>query len=244
MELRPTTEKVPARRAVPLAVALAALATLGVLVAQPWDRAGPTTSPRAALSPDAEVALTTASPTAAPTSTSARSIPTPDVAPLGPIGDLSFATDPDSPMARCDYGRERRGALRLVRVEVQPPVVLLDAGSSVTDIRRVGWWFELEMNREENIFHREWLAVGRSRAQVVAAVEGRPARFTSLSMPNRVREMDPTTVFRVLLVVEWYTRNVELAGRAEVVANRYQEADNQLIGSWPGYCHAFRPAPR
>jgi hypothetical protein len=240
MELQPTTEKVPARSGVPILVAVAALAFVGLLVARPWDRVNTGASTTASPQPGAGAIAAPGG--SGPAATGPQTLvvpfvlPSPDVGPPAPIGEFTLSSAPDEALAKCDYGRPRRGQARLAGIEVQPPIVLLDAGSSVTDIRRIGWWFEVEMKRAERLFDSEWQNVGRSRAQAVGAVSGQPARFTPLTFAFDTSDLPTTGVYRVRVIVEWYTRNVELAGRAEIIANRYQEADDPLIGSWPIYC--------
>ena len=244
MGLQPTMQKVPAQRGMGLIVGLAALAVLGVLVVRPWDSQGPQASlvGQAQASPFRPTAATI--PSAQPPATPPRAFPTPDIAPLGPLGDVALLTGADQALVQCHYGPERRGTRRLVSVEVLSPVVMLDPGASETHIKRIGWWFELELNHAQNVFDRAWQRVGRSRSQSAPAVHRQPARFTPLTLPNNLPDIDDNAVFRVRVIVEWYTRNVELAGRAEIVANRYQEAGNELIDPWPMYCHGTLIASR
>lgn len=225
---RPPTERVPARRTTPLLVGLAALIALGVFVARPWDDHSPQPS---------LVALATAAPSSAPTSTPAETpvptptptapppiLPPPDFGTQTPPGSVSLSTEPGSPDVICGYGRVRQGARRLVSIEVRPPLVLLDESASATDIDRVGWRFQVETNVEQGVFERDWQYVGASRSQATRTADGRPAAFTPIQMTIRADELKGTDVFRVRLVVEWFTRNLEPAGSAEIVATRYQLA--------------------
>ena len=241
MDARPPTERVPARRATPLLVGLAALVALGVFVARPWDDH----SPRPSL-----VAVATAAPSNAPTGTPAETpaptptptapppiLPPPDFGPQPPPGSVSLNNEPGSPSVTCSYGRVRQGARRLVSIEVQPPMVLLDESASATDIDRVGWRFQVETNVEQGVFDRDWQYVGASRSQATGTADGRPAAFAPIQVAVRADDVTSTTdVFRVRVVVEWFTRNLEPAGRAEIVAGRYQPARAAADEpSWP-YC--------
>lgn len=243
---QPTTEPVRVRRDRPLAVGLVVVAIVVVLVAKPWDAPSPGASPLAAIasaSPSA-TAIPTPLPTNQPTpATTPAPLPTPDIAPLGPVGEFALSAPPDAAFARCTYTRARGGVRYLRDVEVLPPRVTLDPDARTHDIRRISWRFELEMNRQERVFDRDWEAVDESRRQSAPTVAGRPANLSPLSLRYQsAGEIEQTSVFRVRVIVEWYTRNLELAGRADVVANRYQEGRDERLDSWPMYCSGVRPA--
>jgi len=245
MALQPTTERIRASRRGPALVALAALTLLGVLVAQPWEERAPASTPVAALASPSPTAIPTPSPseppTPAPTGTPALApLPTPDLAPLGPGGEFALSAPPDSALVRCAYSRAARDRRTLSAVVVLPPRVVLNPAAQETDINRIGWWVELESNRQESVFDRDWQIVGRSRRQMATARIGEAASFSPLSMRYGGRDVARTDVFRVRVVIEWYTRNFEVAGHTEIVANTYQEAGDELIGAWPPYCAGVR----
>jgi hypothetical protein len=170
--------------------------------------------------------------------------PTPDIATLGALGEIALPYTPGQAMAQCDYrGPRSRGPQRLASVTVQPPTVLLDAEASSRDISRVGWFLELQMNRAQDVFHRDWETVSRSRTQVLGLSSGQAARFAPLTVRHEGGAGD-TEVYRVRMVIEWYTRNLELAGNATIVANHYQEAADERIGAWPPYCRGSISRPR
>jgi len=170
-------------------------------------------------------------------------LPTPDIGPLGPVGNYSIEFVSDVAMARCEFGRQRRRQRHLAGIEVQPPVVLVNySESDIGNIRSVGWSFELEMNRQQAVFSREWETVARSRVQTTAAVDGRPTAFSPMSLAYDARGDDDTAVFRARIIVEWFTRNLELAGSVELVLTNYQEEDDQLPGSWSVHCSGARPS--
>lgn len=129
----------------------------------------------------------------------------------------------------------------MVAIEVLPPRALLNPDARESDINRIGWWFEVEANRHERVFDREWETVDRSRRQMAPARSGQPANFTPLTVRVGSREIGRTEVFRVRVIIEWYTRNFEIAGHTEIVANTYQEGRDELIGSWPPFCAGVRP---
>ena len=117
-----------------------------------------------------------------------------------------------------------------------PPTVYLDPSSSTRHIRRIGWRFEIETNRRESLFERDWIPVDGSRWQVAAALDGRSAAFTPLSIKVQTDARQTTELFRVRVIVEWYTRNDEVAGRAELIPTSYREGNQLLTGSWPAFC--------
>ena len=241
---QPTTERVRVRRDRPLAIGLAAVGVLILLIAKPWETPAPAATQAAAVASAGSSATptTTSSPTSDPTPpTTPAPLPTPDIAPLEPAGDFALSAPPDSALARCTYRRARNGFRVLRAVEVLPPVVTLDPQSRTYDIRRIAWRFELEMNSQDRVFDRDWEMVDQSRRQMSPSMAGRPARFSPLWLRYHSRDIAMTSVFRVRVIVEWYTRNFELAGRAELVANRYQEGRDERLGSWPVYCSGVRP---
>ena len=238
MDLRPPTERVSAGRRAPLFVALAVAGALVVFVARPWDGPRPQPSPVAlatattAPSPSTETPAPSATPTAPP-----PVLPTPDFGPQTPVGTVSLNDDAGTPNVRCGYGRARNGARRLVSLEVQPPIVMLGETASAIDISRVGWSFQAEANVQQGVFDRAWQVMGASRMQAVGTADGTRAPFTPLGMAIRADDVTHTAVFRVRLVVEWFTRNLERAGRTEVVVGSYQDARLHTSGApfWP-YC--------
>ena len=244
---QPTTEPVRVRRDRPLAAGLAAVAVIVVLVAKPWETPAPVASPLAAISSASPSATALPTPPQTSEPTPARTpapLPTADIAPLEPLGEFALAAPPESAFARCTYTRVTRGGVRRLRgVEVLPPRVTLDSDARTHDIRRVSWRFELEMNRRERLFDRAWVTVDESARQSALTVAGRPANFTPLSVRYQpTAGIEQTSLFRVRVIVEWHTRNFELAGRAEAVANRYQEGRNERLDSWPMFCSGVRPA--
>ena len=221
-----TTERVPQKRWVPIAVALVALSLVVVLVAKPWG--SDPQRPGAATPPAAVAASPVANPTGTPAET-VRLLPTPDIAPLGPVGDFVIDFVDDAAMAHCHYGRMRRGLHHLERIEVQPPIVFVDySDADIENIRTVGWSFQLEMNHQTAVFTRDWETVARSRRQTTAAVDDRPTAFTPMSLRYDARGDDATAVFRVRVIVEWLTRNLELAGSVEFVLTSYLEGDHEF----------------
>jgi hypothetical protein len=101
---------------------------------------------------------------------------------------------------------------------------MLAENASASDIGQVGWRFQVETNVQQGVFSRAWQAAALSRMQASGTVDGRAPSFTSLNMAIREDEVTETSVFRVRLVVEWTTRNLEPAGRTEIVATTYQDA--------------------
>ena len=240
-ELEPlTTERVPQKRVAPIAAAILAIATVIVLVAKPWG--SDPVRPAAASLPPPPATRSAARPSSvAPTP---RLLPTPDIAPLGPVGDYTIDFPSDVAMAHCEYGRPRRGMRHLTGVEVQPPVVFVDySEADIRNIRSLGWSFELEMNRQDTVFNREWETVARSRRQTTAAVDDRATTFTPLNLAYDARRDDETAVFRVRVIVEWFTRNLESAGRFEFVLTNYLEGDNEYQGSGSALCAGAHPTP-
>ena len=235
-----TTERVPQKRWVPIAAALLALSLVVVLVARPWG--SDPVRPAAASLPPPPATRSAARPSSvAPTP---RLLPTPDIAPLGPVGNYRIEFVTDVAMAHCDYGRLRRGLHHLTGIEVQPPTVLVNySDADIENIRTVGWSFELEMNRQETVFNRDWETVARSRRQTTAAVDGRPTAFSPMSLQYDARGDDDTAVFRARVIVEWLTRNLEPAGRVEFVLTNYLEGDNEFQGSGSALCAGAHPTP-
>lgn len=238
-----TTERVPARRRGPLAVSLLLLALVALLVARPWHTPAPSPSPLAVAEPSPGLDVPTASQPATADSPQPQPqptplvLPTPDIAPVGPIGDVALATAADKPLVECTYSRSRRGRV-LTAVEVQPPTVFLDASSSPRHIRRIGWRFEIETSDVASPAERDWVRADGSRWQVAAAFAGRPAAFAPLSAEFSARGVAEAQVVRARMIVEWYTRNDEVAGQAELIPTRYREGDAPFAGTWPTYCRA------
>jgi hypothetical protein len=236
----PLTERVPARRGVPLLVALAAIATVGVLVAQPWNDRSPRPSPVAAATPSPTAAPT---PTVTPAPTPPPTLPPPILPPadLGPVdapGAVALGSAAGAPVVMCDYGRVRRGVRRLVEIEVLPPIVTLNDESSPIDITQVAWRFELEMNQQQGVFDRNWQKVGTSRSQAAGTARDRPAPFSALALRPRTQDANATAVYRVRVIVAWFTRNLEPAGEIELLAAPYQAADAQPSDPPLPYCAA------
>lgn len=239
---RLTTERVPQKRWVPIAVAILAISVVGVLVAKPWG--SDPGRPVAASPPLPPATPSAASPTDSPAGT-VRLLPTPDIAPLGPVGDFVIDFVSDVAMAQCRYGRMRRGLHHLERIEVQPPTVLVDySDADIENIRSVGWSFELERNTQETVFNRDWETVARSRRQTTAAVDDRPTTFTPMSLMYDARGDDQAAVFRARVIVEWLTRNFELAGSVEFVLTTYLEGDQEFLESGSPLCAGARPPAR
>lgn len=233
-----TTERVPHKRWAPIVAGVLAVAVVVVLVAQPWGSDSARPAGPALPSPPATRSAAGLS-SVAPTP---RLLPTPDSAPLGPIGNYSIEFVSQTAMASCDYARPRRGERHLAGIQVEAPVVLVNySEADLGNIRSVGWSFELEMSRQETVFTREWETVARSRRQTTAAIDGRPTAFTSLRLLYDARGDDPTAVFRARVIVEWLTRNLELAGSVELVLTTYREGDGENDGTWSSYCSGARP---
>jgi hypothetical protein len=212
VDLRPPIERVPARRAAPLVVVLAVLGALVLFVTRPWD--GPSPPP-----PVAPATATTSPATIIVVETTAPSL-TPTAL---------------TPNVRCAYGRARNGARRLVRLEVQPPIATLDQSASPISISRVAWRFEAETNVQQGVFDRDWQYVRASGVQAAGTADGTGPSFTPLQIPIRPNDVTDNSVFRVRLVVEWFTGNPEPAGSAEIVTNRYE------VGGQPRSDSQFQP---
>lgn len=239
-ESAPPTERVPGGRGKPLLVTLAVVAALAVFVAQPWQDQASSPSPVALASASQPASPgATPLPTNVPTPTPTAPppvLPSPDLGPLSAPGEVALSAEPGTPVVRCSYGRRHHGVRRLVAVMVSPPIVTLDPESDATDISHVAWRFVLETNEQQHILDADWLPAGASRTQAAGTAQGRAAPFTSLSLRTRTQDMPDTVVYRVRVVVEWFTRNIELAGHAELLAAPYQAANATPDDSqWP-YC--------
>jgi hypothetical protein len=141
-------------------------------------------------------------------------------------------------VVQCDYRRSRGAPRQLAALEVQPPVVLLDRDASTTHISRIGWRFDVETNLLQHIFERQWRPIHQSAWQVAPANTTRPAAFNPLRSRFGDGSVELTTAVRVRIVVEWYTRNDEVAGRAELMPHTYREADAEFDGQWSPFCRA------
>lgn len=239
--MTPTTERVQSGRRGAAIVAVGLVAVLGVLIARPWD-SRPSPSPVAVV---ASLTVSTPGPTdsatvpldtSEPAATPGFVLPTPDIAPPGAAGEAAIVAPLDVAVVQCRYGPSRDNARRLAAIEVQPPLVLLDPDASAEHIRRIGWHFEVETNELQSIFERAWQRVDRSAWQVAPANTTRPAAFNALRSQFSVGPVEDTAAVRVRIVVEWYTRNDEVAGRAELVPNTYREGNAEFTGEWPPYC--------
>lgn len=234
-----TTERVPSGRRGPALVALAIVVVIGVLIMRPWDaRPGPSpvaVAETAAPVSSAPVPLVT--PPAAVT-TPPFILPTPDVAPPAPGGEAAIVTPADIAVVQCEYGRRTGRGRELAALEVQPPLVLLDPQASTEHITRIGWRFDIETNQLQNIFDRAWLPIRQSAWQVAPASNTRPAAFNPLRSRFGSRDIARTTAVRVRIVIEWYTRNDEVAGRAELTPRTYREGNDEFDGEWEHFCRA------
>jgi hypothetical protein len=110
----------------------------------------------------------------------------------------------------------------------------------VPDIEHFGWRVEVEMNRLEEMFFSEWQTVARSRRQLARAVADQLASFQPLTIARDAQADPPTAVFRVLVIVEWYTRNAELAGVGQLRPTSYA-IGNRVPARFEG-CNAVRVA--
>jgi hypothetical protein len=213
-----------------LAVGLVALALVALLVWKPWDKPEPgPTNAAVALTPppSASPATTPTQPDVPPTTRPTiqpRPLPSPDFAPLGPAGEFALAGPPGQATVRCEYRRSARRGRILETMHVQPPIVSVEnMREDVLDIKRLAWSFELQTNRLEKLFEEHWQTVARSGRQIATPVGDRAANFGPLSVAIDGSSIGPTTIFRVLVIAEWHTRNLELAGRAERVPVSYLE---------------------
>jgi hypothetical protein len=243
---RPDVEKVTSGRRTPLAVGLIVIVIVGVLVWRPWHTeprpaiAQPTTP--VAASPTQTASQPTASPTPRPAPTAIPSVPPPDLGPAGPITEFALVQQPGRALVHCEYGPLRQGRRHLRSLVVEPPLVPpLDRGDS-NDIRHVSWHVELQSNRLEWLFERDWRPAAASRSQQTGVSTSRPAQFTSLEIDYRAARDEETAIFRVLVVVEWRTRNLELAGRGEVIAPSYLQANDPVSEIHSEGCRAVRLA--
>jgi hypothetical protein len=227
-----TTERVPSGRRGAALVALVLVAVIGVLIARPWD-------PRPSPSPVAIVSPSPAGSAAMPEPTRVFVLPTPDLAPPGAGGEAAIVTPADVAVVQCEYGRNRGERRQLASLEVQPPMVLLDPGSSTRHISRIGWRFDVETNRLQNIFDRAWRPSHTSAWQVAPASSTRPAAFNPLRSRFGGSDEPDMTAVRVRMVIEWYTRNDEVAGRAELVPHTYREGNAEFDGQWEPFCRAL-----
>lgn len=232
-----TTERVPSGRRGAALVVLALVAMIGVLIARPWD-VRPASSPVAVVDSGLSTPSLLPPAPALPDPTAVFVLPTPDLAPPGAGGEAAIITPGDVAMVQCDYGRGRGDRRRLAALEVQPPLVLLDPDASAEHIRRIGWRFDVETNELQNIFDRAWQPLHGSAWQVAPASATRPAAFDTLRSRFGDGTVGDTTAVRVRIVVEWYTRNDEVAGRAELLPYTYREGDAQFNGEWPTFCRA------
>ena len=230
---RPTVESVPSRRSVPIVVGLIAVLFTGFLVWQgladrPTPSQTPAVPPVAIGSPSpSDVGSPTASQDADP-SPQPRPLPSPDLGPLEHAGDFALAPPPGSALVQCTYSRPRDGRRYFRGLEVQPPTVsAYNDAHGALDVRSVAWRVELQSSQPENRLDLDWITVARSRRQVATAAGARIDLYP-LAIAYRVPQEDATVVLRALVIVEWYTRNLELAGRVEQVADSYLEANDPV----------------
>ncbi len=146
-------------------------------------------------------------------------------------------------LVACRYSRLTDGRRYFRGLEVQPPTVTaFNDDEGALDVRSVAWRVEVQQNRLESVFDRDWITVARSRRQVAVPARGTAAAFRPLAVEHRVTRDDATSVLRAVVIVEWYTRNLELAGRVESVANSYLEARDSLSDIRPEGCRGVRTA--
>ncbi len=225
------------------------MALVGLLVWRPWaEQPPPQSSPLAVVptvAPEPTSTLRAASTpirgdpaTPPPTVRPAPPLPPPDLAPLGPAGEFALG-DADANV-RCQYGPRTNGQRFLQSLEVPPPVAYVtNPRDEVSHLESMGWRAELQMNRLDTLFDSEWETVARSRRQIARAINDRPADFNPLTLVLNSQQTQPSAVYRVLVVVEWYTRNVELAGRGELIASRYAQGAT-FADVRPEGCHGVR----
>jgi hypothetical protein len=241
---RPEVERVKSGRSTPLAVGLAAIALTALLIWKPWDAPRPTVP----ASPAAAVATPTAtSPSPRPSgepSAQPRPLPTPDIGGVTPITEFALVQRPGEAFVSCSYSRLRDGRRFLRSLEIQPPVVPSLQRGDPRDIRQVAWHVELQENRLDRLFDREWVRVAESRSQQGAVSSSRPTSFGPLTMDYGASRDQETSVFRVVVVVEWLTRNLELAGRGSVLAPSYLEASDPVTEIRTEGCRAVRETGR
>ena len=120
-----------------------------------------------------------------------------------------------------------------------PTITVVNPREQVSDLETMGWRVELQMNQLDTLFDSEWETVARSRRQLAPAIRNQPANFGPLTVQLSADLARPSAVYRVLVVAEWYTRNVELAGRGELVASSYIEGP-RASRSRPEGCHGVR----
>ena len=125
-------------------------------------------------------------------------------------------------------------------LEVLPPfVTVTNRRTEVSDLEAMVWRVELQANRLETLFDSEWETVARSPQQRARAIPDQPAAFQPLSMALNSEQTGPSAVYRVLVIVEWYTRNEELAGRGQMVATSYADGQRSTATRREG-CHGVR----
>ena len=230
------------RTRTPLVVGLVAVAVVGLLVWRPWAEPSPDSPAEpAGRCPDRRAA---ADPSLATTATPPISSGPP--AHLRPSSRLrrcrrptwrhsvrpaSSALGDADANVRCQYGPRTNGQRFLQSLEVLPPLAYVtNPRDEVSHLESMGWRAELQMNRLDTLFDSEWETVARSRRQLARAINDQPANFKPLTLALNAQQTPPSAVFRVLVVVEWYTRNVELAGRGELIASRYAQGDSPTFG--------------
>ncbi len=232
-----------------------ALAFVGLLVWKPWDSPGPepsvlavapSSTPRPTDGSEVPLPASPGTPatiqpggTASPLPTNGPpALPPPDLAPLEPAGE--FGLGDVEANVHCLYGPKSEGRRFLQSLEILPPLAYVtNPRDEVSHLESMGWRAELQMNRLDTLFDSEWETVARSRRQIARAINDQPADFKPLTLALNAQQAQPSAVFRVLVVVEWYTRNVELAGRGELIATRYAQGAS-LTDLRPEGCHGVR----
>jgi hypothetical protein len=248
----PPTQRVGSSRRTPVAVALVALAVVGVLVWKPWGVATPpplVSPPAFAAVPTAEPAATT--PTVMPT-VSLVPLPLPSSAAPGPTqappsptvrvsqpGLAFLVRDDGLPFAQCVYNTGTDGERHLVGVVAGSPLVVRNAESaSESELRAVRWHFELQVNALEQLFNADWVTVATSPVQRFAMPSWEPASSEPVKLRYDSRRDGTTAVYRVAVVVDWLGRRGRLLDTLRVVATAYAPSD-RVATVVPDGCHAI-----
>jgi len=235
----PKTERVTTGRRGPLAVGLIAVVLVAVLIWKPWDSptsAGPspsavavlptptvTPSPSATSSPTATTG-TTATP-APPATPQLEPFPTPQPTPSPPRAtvDIEVGTvlHPGEAFVTCSYRRDADGGTVLARVLVGPPLVQLRPDFAERGVRRVAWRVELQVNELETVFSASWKPVATSPRQFAPDLSEAPLTFRQIDLGYDQSPPGPTSVVRVVVVVDWFGAHRALLGSRSVVATTY-----------------------
>lgn len=128
----------------------------------------------------------------------------------------------------CSY-RHDADATVLTRVLVNPPTVQLKADYAERGVRRVAWRAELQVNELEAVFSANWKPVATSPRQFAAALSEGQLTFRQIDLGYDLSPPGPTSVIRVVVVVEWFGAHRALLGSRDVVATTYGVGMTSLI---------------